>query len=610
MKIEKIEVKEGFLAGLTLTFSSGLNVIIGPRGAGKSSILELIRFAFDFPAPEDIARRVDAHVRGVLGSGKVIVTVEEGGKRRQIERSLKSPTAKCANNSAHPTILSQGQIEAVGVSPAARIALLDSLREHVSSKVPQAPTAKLASTLTQRIAALNREVQALGEIPESVSALKSELRAAVGEQQKLLRSMKDSELGRAQLEALGVARAKREVLIDGLGQYSGAVESWQETLSSATSTFPTVAEFVPSGLPKSIADVIRKEAKAASAKLFEAEEIFKSLLLQIDHALDAQLMEHKKDEDTERELRILMEKFRGGAGAISARISDLQKKIEVSETKARRREELRKSIADFQRQRESILDSIELGGEKLFKSRKDMAVRVTATLEQKIRVSVFRRGIFEEYEQLLARLLRGSGVQYASLGPVISRKVSPRELVMIVEGNDVLQLANLAGIAESRSARIVTHLMGQDLSELLSVPIDDLVQFEMCDQGKYKDSESLSTGQRCTTVLPIILLQRRVPILIDQPEDNLDNAFVVDTFVHTLRSQKANTQLILCTHNANIPVLGDADQIVVMQSDGMHGRVKFAGPLDCSQSREMITSIMEGGKEAFIRRSKYYEAGK
>ena len=113
-------------------------------------------------------------------------------------------------------------------------------------------------------------------------------------------------------------------------------------------------------------------------------------------------------------------------------------------------------------------------------------------------------------------------------------------------------------------------------------------------------------GQRCTVVLPLLLAESRDAVLLDQPEDHLDNAFIVDTLVEAVRERARTGQVIVATHNANIPVLGDAQQVVVMASDGRHGFVTTLAPLEDDAAVEAITTLMEGGREAFARRAEFY----
>jgi hypothetical protein len=112
---------------------------------------------------------------------------------------------------------------------------------------------------------------------------------------------------------------------------------------------------------------------------------------------------------------------------------------------------------------------------------------------------------------------------------------------------------------------------------------------------------------KCTAILPLLLARRDVPLIIDQPEDNLDNHFIYETIVDSIRRNKPHRQLIFVTHNANIPVLGDAELVVVLESSGRAGFVAKKGTLDeCGQE---IIDLLEGGREAFELRSQRYRGG-
>src|SRR3989442_1212816 len=123
----------------------------------------------------------------------------------------------------------------------------------------------------------------------------------------------------------------------------------------------------------------------------------------------------------------------------------------------------------------------------------------------------------------------------------------------------------------------------------------------------FKDASDLSRGQKCTALLPILLARRDNPLIIDQPEDNLDNHFIFETVVNAVQRMKKRRQMIFITHNANIPVLAEAELVLVMTSDGRVGAIERRGTVD--ECREQIIDLLEGGREAFELRSKRYAAG-
>ena len=94
--------------------------------------------------------------------------------------------------------------------------------------------------------------------------------------------------------------------------------------------------------------------------------------------------------------------------------------------------------------------------------------------------------------------------------------------------------------------------------------------------------------------------------IIDQPEDDLDNAFIFKSVVTTLRQIKERRQVILVTHNANIAVLGDSELILPMRRTGDKGEAFDRGAIDRPQTSQAVQNILEGGELAFRRRKEIY----
>ena len=162
-----------------------------------------------------------------------------------------------------------------------------------------------------------------------------------------------------------------------------------------------------------------------------------------------------------------------------------------------------------------------------------------------------------------------------------------------------------SGFDEDRSKKILNALRSGGIHYTIeTVALEDRPSIELLDGETFKESTHLSTGQRCTTILPILLTQSERPLLIDQPEDNLDNAFVYETIVRALKAIKGTRQVIFVTHNPNIPVLGEAERVFVFSSDGQHSDLKQVESVD--ECREQIERILEGGREAFLLRKQRY----
>jgi ABC-type Mn2+/Zn2+ transport system ATPase subunit len=117
----------------------------------------------------------------------------------------------------------------------------------------------------------------------------------------------------------------------------------------------------------------------------------------------------------------------------------------------------------------------------------------------------------------------------------------------------------------------------------------------------------LSLGQQQSVLLALMLSSDSgAPLLIDQPEDNLDGEFIYRSLVPVLRQTKERRQIIIVTQNANIAVLGDAEQIIVLKSNSERGMIATRGSIDAAATRVAACDILEGAKEAFRLRARIY----
>jgi putative AbiEii toxin of type IV toxin-antitoxin system len=246
--------------------------------------------------------------------------------------------------------------------------------------------------------------------------------------------------------------------------------------------------------------------------------------------------------------------------------------------------------------------------EQRFKNRLSVAQHINSQLSPRIRMKPIRAAQLAAYASFISAALRGSGLRYAELSNSIASRMSPRELVQIVEIGDSDRLAELLAITPDRAVKLISHLRDHGTADILTAPVEDDVGLELLDGTEYKNIENLSMGQRCTVVLPIILEHKDRVLIIDQPEDHLDNAFVVETLVKAIVNRGKDSQLLLSTHNANIPVLGNASQVIVMGSDGKRGFVEHRGDLDDTLIVQTISTVMEGGAEAIERRAEFYKS--
>ncbi len=120
-----------------------------------------------------------------------------------------------------------------------------------------------------------------------------------------------------------------------------------------------------------------------------------------------------------------------------------------------------------------------------------------------------------------------------------------------------------------------------------------------------KYMENLSMRQKGTVLLKIFLAEGDYPLFIDQPEENLDNKFVYEPLVNAFREAKKKRQIIIATHNANLVVNTDAEQVIV--ADYLDKEISYrSGSIEDPMIRDDITALLEGGEEAFRKREMRY----
>lgn len=142
----------------------------------------------------------------------------------------------------------------------------------------------------------------------------------------------------------------------------------------------------------------------------------------------------------------------------------------------------------------------------------------------------------------------------------------------------------------------------EDIDDLLIWTPPDAIQLEIKMDGRFSNIAQGSAGQKTTALLSLILRSNAGPLIIDQPEDDLDTKLISEMLVTELRNQKLQNQVIVVTHNPNIPVNGAAEQIIAMNFANGQIFCKVEGALQNQTIRNEICDVMEGGRDALKKR--------
>ena len=147
------------------------------------------------------------------------------------------------------------------------------------------------------------------------------------------------------------------------------------------------------------------------------------------------------------------------------------------------------------------------------------------------------------------------------------------KFMLITDSGNIEKFLNCS--TDTRFAKLWTDKYNNDtLSSMIKVLPEDKLQIKIIDENGEIDINEGSPGQKSAAILAFILNSGENPLIIDQPEDDLDNSLIYSLVVKSIRKMKSKRQIIIVTHNPNIPVLGDAEGIIVLERNNQ-GKVTF-----------------------------------
>jgi energy-coupling factor transporter ATP-binding protein EcfA2 len=618
--IEHLEINGGFLPGLKLALPPGLTCIIGPRGSGKSTLAEALRFAMK-GATGASKSRLDLLQANLGGSGSVsLVGKTAAGITYTIKRAYRQPAVLLSSDGrAVPDVnLDRGTFLPLDAYSGLEI-------ENIADEVLGDKRRALLDEL--RGDDLSRIQLSLGEHKRALQANADRIKAT----QRAIKDLSEriEELGdvRARLTALGPAPETGSSL-----EYSRASKQ-QQSNSRELRKIDNVLEVLGSlcqeveGLKARIGDrkvfLIAEEGSANAEQLEREQRELGESLINCEEKADLFLASLEAAAERARQAR---SQLLPQHAQQSARFSELRQQRETDDEQYRVRAELEQRIAKLQEMeteqsakkqelaellegRKSLKASFLLEREQVSSLRDSVARELQRETGAKIRIGVRRNADDLAYRTTLIEGLRGARVRNHDEILESLLQLRPEQLAQLIQADDASGLDDACGFGPDRATKIMDAFRANvDPLELEVVDIEDQVRIELnvatSAEPLFKDASELSRGQKCTELLPLLLARRDSPLIIDQPEDNLDNHFIYETVVDAVKRLKRQRQMIFITHNANIPVLADADLVIVLNSDGRIGYIEKSGSVD--DCRDEIIDLLEGGKQAFELRRKRY----
>lgn len=607
MWIENVRIDGGVLDGFEQKFDDGLNVLIGGRGTGKSSVIELLRFCLGAQSYSDEGGTESAeHALGVLGDGRVTVTIRDGSQRTEIARTAQDESEE-EYDALVPFVFSQAEIETVGLQAQSRLRLIDGFLDRmVRPKIAEGTLVSRIRSITTEIRATLTEIDEIGEKIAGLPKLQLSLEQAKAESKTQTVVHKEIDANRKLLATLTPQVAAARVRAETIGRVTERIEEWASDLSELLERKPNIERWPDQAITDDELSELRKREAKVAAALRTVLSDYEAISVDLDRKKAAASAQKVGLENRARDIRQKIEEKQKGASAIDKKISDLTQQISVLNSLVDLRKERRAERNTLTAQRAKLIEQFLQIQRERTDRRKIACTTLNKQLQPSIRLTLIPSSQHRDYFNTLTAALRGSGLRYTELAERIAETFSPQEIALHAEDMDTDVVARALEISDERALRICDGLRGDAGTALLTTRVEDDLKIELMDGKDYKTIDFLSMGQRCTAILPIILRHTERLIILDQPEDHLDNAFVVGTLIKAIVTRSAGAQTIVATHNPNIPVLGEADRVVHLDSDGSRCFARASGGIDTPKIVDAITTIMEGGKEAFKRRADFY----
>ncbi|MBC8527565.1 MAG: AAA family ATPase [Candidatus Cloacimonetes bacterium] len=626
-----------FLDDQMIHFNKNLNAIIGGKGTGKSTIIETLRYVFNqSPESPNAERAYQDIIREVFKSGstlQVLVYSKQLDRHYLVERSypgqpvLKSideellkkenliKEKEISNLTVEsiliPEIYGQKEIYDISDDPSFQLKLVDRFLDEKFTQLKTEETNLLKQLKTNKADLINT-LESLDKIEENNKELLE------------IREKKQKYIGLGIQERLKTQRSyekEKSLLEKAIRKIDDLRNNLMDFFDTLDMDITFLSDRAIEGLPNK---ELLKKGKERLISLFSFLESKRTEIKDTIAKTNINLTGIKTEwEPLYNEQQEEYQKI----------IDNLRKEgipLDPEEfMKLERRENLLKSIVSDKDKYSKMKEELEAGRRRLldrlnkirldqFKKRKEVEKRINEKLKGTLKIDVKYATKRDDFIKKL--------VGYSSR----ENRIMKEPIKRMVE-DDKFNVRLFVDILRKGEQELINNFdltPGTASSLYRAIPIEDYYDFETYDfdpetqirlyigpsevqiyersDDLFKSTGHLSKGQKSTAILTLVLLESDRPLIIDQPEDDLDNRFVVDDVVKKLRAEKEKRQFIIATHNANITISADAELILALDADDKHGWEQTSGSIDDQKVKGAVERIIEGGKDVFLLRKEKY----
>jgi hypothetical protein len=606
--VTNVKITGGFLDGAEAVFHQGLNSILGAKGAGKSLLIEFLRFALNqLPANDEIRADHESKLQHRLENyGSVEVTVvDETGRSFLVTRvwdpAGENPYTGEVQNPAEsfPALfLSQNEIIKIAESESEQIAFIDQFFDFRSFQQKIADLDQNLEELDRTLAESLRAFKVQREIDQTIIATNKEmalldtaLKNPVFDQYTKLET-KDRAL-----------REQQAFLADLSEQIATTRADYDRTnvpdLPTACATDPAVKR-VAALITQARASVIDGIADL-TAKLDDSRK-----LVEVEYAKWLPQYQAAKKTYTEA-----VQKEGGNYKELAQKRAKSVKQLDVLQQRLNTIKQKSDQIKEIGTKREAAITALKLEYESYSKERQARCLQIEKESDGRLMVRIHESSNVDEFRNRLTSLKKGSYLKDADIER-ICQKADPSSFVKAVirhavfgKNNFIEDLAKNVGIDKDKML-ILSEFLGNEfpVEQLLALehkalPKDSPEIRYNVGENTFEPLNRLSVGQKCTAMLIVALSDGAFPIIIDQPEDSLDIRTIWEDMCVKIRRGKEKRQFIFTTHNSSLAVASDTDKFTILEAGASQGRVVFSGSMDHSPVSEEVITYLEGGADTY-----------
>jgi len=594
--VKSITFEGGLLDQTEINLSPELNNFIGIRGSGKSSVLEILRYTLGISlgnqaSDRDYKNNLIEHV--LKSGGKVIVTVvNEHKKEYRIEKIY---------GQKEDIYDDTGRVDAPSVDTIFQKPVYFGQKDLSNKNIDfEADLVKklIGNKLENKQTNINRKIDKIEDIVTAFKKLDNldELKKEVNN------SIKDAEIKLKLYKEKGVEDKLRQQ-----SRFDSDESKFKESLDEIMNfknEFGTLINEYEIFFKNTILE--SEENKEIFA---EANELFKQIAVEFNKLNDIKSIITKYADAFIGILKKLTEKketLKEEFAKIKREIDipnlnpdnflKLNRHVEISKLKLVEIDKAEKKRLEYTTSLNNKISDLNNSWYEEYQILEKEVSRINE-YESSLSISVEYKGRNDKFLEKLQQVFKGSGIRGATYTTIQS---TYKDFVEIYR--DLENLDAKLNISESLLAEFKNRF-NENILDLITFRVEDRFTIKYND----KPLKDHSLGQRATALILFLLAQKETNVLIiDQPEDDLDNQTIYEDVIKAIKSLKGEMQFIFATHNANIPVLGDSEKIISCKYSEDKIDV-HDGTIDTQETQKQIVTIMEGGEEAFNRRKNIYE---